>query len=304
MHQYLAYGLAMASAIELPELPHVFFATGEADLVVRHGIVEERPPEDFASNAFYLIEPGLACARWEEGGVFRMAGGTELVMELLPGADEDVLRALVLGPFMAMLLHQRGSLVLHGSGVEIDGGVVAFIGETGRGKSTTATAFMRGGHPLVTDDLLAITVTPGREGEPPMVAPGPPLLKLWPEALDALGERPEELPQITSTKAKRMMRVEDAILPRALPLRAIYVLGVESSVPIEPIAPQEALVELTRHSYCAPAITGPAGMREHFLQCAALINRIPFRRLNRAFPIDRLDEMVALVRGGGEEDRG
>jgi hypothetical protein len=297
MYRYLAYGLSIASEIELPELRAVP-ATSGAGIVVRHGIVGERPSEDSAANAFYLIEPGLACARWSEGGLFRMSEGRELVMEMLPGADGDLLRTLLLGPFMAMLLHQRGSLVLHGSGVEVDGGVVAFIGETGRGKSTTATAFMRAGHRLVADDLLAISVGSGSGGEPPLVAPGPPFLKLWPEAARALGHSPEELPQITPTREKRLMRIEmeKGLAADALPLLAIYVLGGESQIPTESIGPQEALLELTRHSYCAPAITGPAGMKEHFLQCTAIINRVPIRRLNRSFPIERLGEMVELVR--------
>lgn len=54
------------------------------------------------------------------------------------------------------LLALRGRPVLHAAAVEEDGGVLAFAGASGAGKTTTARAFAAAGATLVTEDLLIL----------------------------------------------------------------------------------------------------------------------------------------------------
>ena len=49
-----------------------------------------------------------------------------------------------------------GGLVLHASSLLVEGSVVAFVGASGVGKSSTAWEGVRAGHELVSDDLLPI----------------------------------------------------------------------------------------------------------------------------------------------------
>ncbi len=53
-----------------------------------------------------------------------------------------------------------GRLVLHASAVHIGGVVVAFVGASGAGKSTTARFFAESGNGFVSDDLLPIRFRP------------------------------------------------------------------------------------------------------------------------------------------------
>src|SRR3989454_2089338 len=54
--------------------------------------------------------------------LFRSREGREIVVEPAPGVDAGTLRLFLLGPVRAVLLHQRGFLVLHASAVVLDGG--------------------------------------------------------------------------------------------------------------------------------------------------------------------------------------
>ena len=56
---------------------------------------------------------------------------------------------------MALLLYQRGFLVLHGSSIKINNGAIAFLGYRGNGKSTTAINLYKKNYPIVTDDILS-----------------------------------------------------------------------------------------------------------------------------------------------------
>ncbi len=79
-------------------------------------------------------------------GSFAVRAGREIVIDPLPCVDERALRLTLLGPALALLLHQRDLFVLASSAVRVqaeDGGDgdfygVAFLGYSGAGKSTTA----------------------------------------------------------------------------------------------------------------------------------------------------------------------
>ena len=71
---------------------------------------------------------------------FLIRGGREIVIDAAPGVEQRLIRLFLLGPALALLLHQRRFLVLHASAVMIDGAAVAFVAEKGMGKSTLAAA--------------------------------------------------------------------------------------------------------------------------------------------------------------------
>jgi hypothetical protein len=87
--------------------------------------------------------------------------------EISPECDDVVVRPLLDGPseliplitignLMTLLLERTGHYVVHASAVELDGHVVAVIGTSGSGKTTTAALLTEAGQRLVTDDVLRI----------------------------------------------------------------------------------------------------------------------------------------------------
>src|SRR5207244_3833055 len=123
------------------------------------------------------------------------------------------------------------------------GHAVAFMGGSGWGKSTLAALFESRGYGIVADDTTAVNVT----ANSCTVVPGFPWLKLWPDTIISLGERPESMVQLHPLVEKRGRRPTREFFQKSLPLRSIYLLAIDSTPAIEPCQPQQALTEIMRH---------------------------------------------------------
>ena len=294
MPSYVAYGLGIRSALPLPELvPKV----AAADVAVRLGRAHRLPPEAISvetpyRGAYYQATQEEAYLFWEKVGSFSVRNGCEIIVEPAPGVEERVLRLFILGSALAVLLQQRGRLVLHASAVTVDSGVVAFMGGPGWGKSTMAAAMHARGHKVVADDVVAVQ----EEGaECPLIFPGFPQLKLWPEAAVSLGDDVERLPHLHPSFEKRARAVAaEGFSQDPLPLRQIYTLAESHTPEVEPLWAQEALVELVRHSY-AVRLMHSVGASSHFLRCASLAKSVSMSRLKRPRSLRELPHLARIV---------
>jgi hypothetical protein len=100
----------------------------------------------------------------------------------MPEANPNAFQTYLLVDALLFALVRMGREPLHATAVHTPGGVIAFAGESGLGKSTLGALFVRAGHQLVTDDMLVLVPESGG-----LVAlPGPPRLKLYPEIADRI----------------------------------------------------------------------------------------------------------------------
>src|SRR5262245_40200779 len=134
---YSAYGLGIQSEISLPELPP---ARGNSDVWIRFGTAKWPGLTQAGKPYSFFLDGTDIYLSWHDAGVFLVRGGQEIIVDPLPGVNEAVIRLFLTGA-LAMILHQRGVLVIHASVVAISGqSAVAFLGERGWGKSTMAAA--------------------------------------------------------------------------------------------------------------------------------------------------------------------
>jgi hypothetical protein len=248
-----------------------------------------------------------ACFHYPAAGTFRMSRGREVVVEPAKGADASELRLILLGPALAVLLHQRGLLVLHASAValttavgvqqacpERNRGAVAFMGDKGAGKSTTAAAMHARGHALIADDMVAVDLS----GPVPHVWPGFPHLKLWPEAAASTlddGAAVAMLARVHPQVEKRSRPISGEFPRARAPLAAIYVLDDGHCESAEPVAPQEAFMQLVRHSYLAQILQMTQTGAAHFQQVTQLAKSVPVRTLVRRRDLGGLSALARLI---------
>ena len=266
-----------------------------ADVCIRMGSFELPPMEaiehehglwlNATSEEVYLFSEGV--------GALVVRGGHEIVVNPLPGVEARVLRPLILSWAFAALLCQQGLLPLHASAVAVAGGAVAFLGESGQGKSTMAAALHARGHGIVSDDMIAVDVKTNCS----IAYSSFPQLNLWPDAATVLGDNPETLPLVYPHVEKRIRQSVQGFTSAPLPLRRIYVLAEGMTHKIEPLRPQQALVELIRHSY-SPQIHQSVEVSWHFRQCAGVVNNVPIRSLTRPRYLPAISDLAQLV----EED--
>ena len=133
------------------------------------------------------------------GFLLKVAGMGELIISghgetITQRFQEDELsqldREVILGPALVLALALRGVWSLHASAAMYKGNVIAFLGESGQGKSTLA-AYLSGnpGWSLVADDILPVILN----GKAVNILPRFPQLKLPLNAQPAAG-LPEQLP--------------------------------------------------------------------------------------------------------------
>lgn len=273
---YRAYGLTIASDFPLPECRAVEESLAYApDVVVAACAVDGPMP---ISPDDRLVRPASdkAYLAWSHLGRVSVDHGRSVTVDLLPDFDVDALSFVLLGPVMALLLHQRRYALLHGSAVAApDGSAIIFLGDNGAGKSTLAAACVRSGLEFLSDDVVAVT---GTDGETVRLQPGFGSTKLSRVAIAGLDPLPGTLlPAIPPTAAKLRLRMADPD-ERPRPIAHICIVWRESLVAPVALGPADRLAALMRYSFLpklgAGCLTGDRAAG-HFRACAALAQQVP-----------------------------
>lgn len=285
MFSHTAYGLGIRSDWQLPECGP---GDGPADVTIRRTDVRRGSLQP-VSDAWSIAngDDGVRLAH-EDIGRFRLAGGRKVDVDPREGTPEATLRHYLLGPVLGALLHQRGRLVLHASGLAVDGRGVAFLGGGGAGKSTLVAAGHQRGHRLLADDVVAVAM-----GDPPTVSVGPPIVKLDPENAADIDVRSRRLPRPELGKDYYRLARGDAA--EAAPLARCYVLEPGRPPGVEPLSPRDAALELVRHTYVAPLLDALGGRAANLEQCGRLAGTVPVGRLGTGDRPTALDRVLDAV---------
>jgi hypothetical protein len=293
MFQYWAYGLGIHSAFLLPELEAV--AEAKADVVIRQGSLEEALPQSVQQNQVFWSKPEEIYFFWDQVGRLLVREGREIIVDLCSEADEALLRLNLLGAGLAVLLYQRGYLVLHASSIAIQGQVVAFLGEKGQGKSTLAATLFERGHALVADDAVPVDM---RRSDGLTTVAGFPQFKLWPDAIAALGYDPTILPRLNADFEKRSHRITTGFTREHLPLQSVIVLTEGASLSLKQLSPQDAFPQLMKHWYLSPVsaqLLQGANAVQHLQQITTLIRCVPVYCLERPRSLALLPKAADLI---------
>jgi len=178
-----------------------------------------------------------------------------------------------MGPGAAFVLHQRGVLPLHGSGIVTDHGAVLFVGHSGAGKSTLTGAFIDRGFPVVGDDLAAVSVP--ADGHP-TVAPGTTTLKMWADSVESLGWNTDGLERVRPELAKFVVPVRGRV-DAPVRLAAIYHLGTHNgrTVVFEPRERAAKFNTVLDHTWQKMTVKRMGLHGIHFRRAVAIADAVP-----------------------------
>ncbi|MCC7551751.1 MAG: hypothetical protein KO316_09755 [Methanobacterium sp.] len=295
MFHYKAFGLEISSEVELPgmtpgsENPDVQIIRGE----VNHSQVIHVDVE--GSN--YLVSGEDVYLWWDDIGRVKISEGKRVTVDPiadLEGSDEINVIPFILGPVMALLLHQRGFLVLHGSSIRVKERAVAFLGYRGNGKSTTAIHLYQDGYPLVTDDILAIKF---REEGLPVVYPGYPHVRLNEDSYNQVKTKTDILTPIRTIAGKIFCDASHGFSSEPVDLERIYVIEKDDKMGISNLKSQDNLLDLVRHSV-ANRIFQYNTQKENLIHCAQLVNNVTVKKLEVSHSFRKIKELVKMI----EED--
>lgn len=236
-HFYRIFDIPIRSEIRLPELP--VCSKPEARITIRWAGAVQVAPSVFAT-----------CHEWQENGLiicsiarrgtdylmvfpgvnFLIAQGGTITCAPAPGVSDNLVRHVLLNQVLPRYLAHMGELVVHASAVTLpDGRTVAFLGESGYGKSTLALYCRGQGAHLIDDDCVLLR----SEQELTTVIGGVPTVRLHPDSQRALGTDPAAFAPITDHTNKQQMRLADVPpVDAGTPwLDTLFLLGAPRDVP-------------------------------------------------------------------------
>jgi hypothetical protein len=287
---YQLFGLRIRSEIQLPEL---FPAEGDgaADVTIRQSSLgggRSEPGLQVENNDTLLLTiPDV--------GRYRMRAGCEILVDPIDDVPDRNLRLFLLGSAFGALLHQRRLLPLHANAVEIDGRAVAFMGETGAGKSTLAAWFHDRGFRVIADDVCVVGF--GDRGEP-YAAPGLPRLRLWGEALTLMGREAAGFARsyVGTDEEKYDVPINSESAAQSnKPLGALYLLDRGQQFSAAQLTGLEAAETVFANTYRGAYVSAVSGQLSHWESSVRLVRHLPVFRASREWDLKKVDEQCQLM---------
>lgn len=259
---YKIFNFSIESNLHLPELPEI--ETGNASISFE---LLSTPPEKKQLDWFHhwRLPDGqitISCAKLGEDyylrfpyladfHIFDDCSGIRCYP--CPGVTDEMVRHLLLDQVIPRVVGYRGHIVLHASAVRIDGVAIAFLGETGWGKSTLATSFHMNGYPLLTDDSLLID----QQGKDIIGLPGYVGARLWQDSFEAFADELQPLHELAQYSSKKRLNLHENSKADnyKLPIKAIFILGMpnqlsnEGKIRITEIIGARKIIELVKHTF-------------------------------------------------------
>lgn len=302
MSDHAVFGGCLRSDIDLPELPATTCL--QPDWTFRRANGPLPPSQHLGEDAVDDVIR-VQCGRLPDGfrlhfddtGTFDIAaGGRDITWTPGASAPLELVRADLLAGVFSAALHLQGLLCLHASAVALGGTAIGFLAAKGGGKSTLATALCAAGGSLVTDDML-----PVHPGPPAMAWPSQPAVRLLHDSAHrlSLASGPTH-PKTGKYHLNEMPR--ERVEGRRVPLAALYELAPvardHARTPAQRtrVAGPMAVTTLLRH-HRTGAVIGRAESARLFTRAGDVVRTVPVYRLEVARDFDRLDDVVALIRG-------
>jgi hypothetical protein len=271
--------------------------------VVQLTIVSARPPLTLSTEPFHKWDfpdgtrwaafyrtPSGYLIRFPDLADFEVSpdGRQVTCAPAAPDVSEATAEHLYLHQVLPLALSKRGKLVFHASSVEVAGGAIAFLAESGRGKSTLAASFAVSGYRFLTDDGLVME----REQRGYAVTPGHPSIRLWDDIHQRLlSPNVEKAPPLKHTSKSRFLT--GALIKhcdQSRLLRTAYFLGdgTAKEITFRRLNPAQTLVEWLKHSFLLD-VEDRTLISSHFNRAARLANEIVCYHLDYPRRYDDLD---------------
>ena len=300
-HLYTVFGGALRSEVPFDDLPSSTSAV--ADWTLREtegfdGFSGEQLGEDVVYGTTlvrgYRTVGGFALD-FDDTGRFEVSSDGSTIMWHRPAdAILDAARADITSRVLALALHARGVFTLHASAVSLpSGGGITFMAPKHHGKSTLCSALVLAGARALSDDTV-----PVRPGNPPLISPGLPRLRLWSDAAARLFGVEANEEGIT----KRLMdQLDDSqIETRSIPYSAAYVLSPVTELPdgaavarvlLDPVS---ATIALLAHSKLGPVLSGSESPTMLAL-ASETARSVPVYELRVVRDLDRIQEVARTI---------
>lgn len=248
-------------------------------------------------QCFHLAS-GARYMRWT--GLFEFlvsADGRRIWGHSLPAGTLERLQTYLMGQVISMALVIQGIEPLHATVVVVDGEAVAFLGDSGFGKSTLGAAFLKAGCSILTDDLLVIE----KNGPDFIAQPGPARVKLFPAPAELLLSGQFEGVTMNPATPKLVLPLNDGqAWPTAAPISNLFILSAPHTdapadeVEISRLSRRQACIKLIENTFNT-VIQGPVRQVQQFTMATELAAGLQIKSLAYVRDLSKISRVVDAV---------
>lgn len=292
MYKYIGYGQRIESDCEFNQFVSSEFSL-EPDITIHH-FVEDKI-KDILKEEFQVSIRGRDIFFRNQVGYFEARAGKEIFFEEYPGQDENEAKEFVMGNTMALLFFERDMNVIHGSAVRFNGKTIIISGDSGAGKSTTASKLIREGAKLISDDQSVVFMEDGNA----MLLPGYPSQKLCVDASERNNYSVDNLLKVDEQKNKYAIPRMDEFYGEISVLDSIYFLSKhteDKEVLFERIDGAEKVNIMTSNLFLRPFFEQNIGLPPTLLmQCINIASKVKMYRISRPVGFDTEEDIYRLI---------
>jgi hypothetical protein len=298
---YKAFGLYISSEIRFPEVPIDLTSFNEINIKIELGDLSEWWSQKGTEGKFVVLEE-MVVFKVKNLAIFSIQEGKRVIVSPLSEWDENKTRLYLLGTCMGVILLQRGMIPLHGSAIVIDGKAYGIVGDSGVGKSTLTTAFIKAGYKFLSDDVIAVSLS---EKNIPFVNPSYPQQKLWQDSLDIFGFDSHQFKPLFDRENKYAVPVEEDFHALPIPLGGIIELIKKEDGHLEVcrLSNLNEIHTLYKHTFRNFLVHRLSLLDWHFNLSAEIANQIQIHQLKRPLqgvtPEQLVHQVLSLIEEGG-----
>ena len=302
MFYYELYGLKVESNIEFIQLLPVEATTSKetaAKIIVEEGSELSRPSEEILAegNSFGTTENGIWFNNQAGKFVIETVDGTSY-MRCTKCADVhvSVIRSFLLGNCLAIMLTQRGKIVIHGSTLVVNDKAILVCGGSGAGKSTISTGMIDNGAKLMADDVSVIDMD---QDTGKMVAfPGFPEQKLCRDAAQDRGLNLNDLRFVNEDRDKYALDRTDIFYNHVTEVSDMFILRLinDGEMHISEISGEDKLNAITENLFLKDLYGFMLKLDTmDVLKCVKIAGQVDIFRISRARGVDTKDRIVSRI---------
>ena len=261
---YRIFDTTFSSDFQLPELLEI--DSGTALFSVKTGSSEHYKSVTFQKSFEWKDRNGRTscwCERCGEQYLFIFPGYAHYYISpdgviscfMHENSNMQVMRHLLLNQIIPRYMASTGRLLLHASAVTLKNGKsVAFLGNSGFGKSTLTSSFYRNGASLISDDCILLSQIEDKTA----AIGGFPCIRLFQDSMNAIFIDPDCFSSYTPYSDKQQIILEvaaDSIQAEPYLLDALFFLNdpleneLEEAIRIEPLSGSAALIAMVNCSF-------------------------------------------------------
>jgi hypothetical protein len=292
-HFYKAFGLTIKSDIQLSGFTDL--QPGDVDVTITSGLVPKAIKDPVNKGVLFSSSSHEFLLKVLNVGSYYVCNGNQIIIEPNPKATPEEISLFLFGTAMGALLHQRGMIPLHASAVNYNNAAILFLGHSGVGKSTLASAFLNKGYKIIADDICAVSV---ENNNAPFLLPGIPHVKLWADSLKKLNLEKENLIKLREGLDKyRKPLGNNEFEDNLMPISHIFLLGTHnlSAFEIKEIKGIDKFQAIKNNTYRFQFIKKTAWEQEFFTNFIPCLNSIRVYRVKRPTKPFIVDDLVQLI---------